>query len=450
MILSQIIENSNDGCIIEAELSAMDVSFRPLSWVHTTNIYEVNLRQYTKPGSFAAFVIHLPRLKDMGVEVIWLMPVTPIAVQNRKGTLGSYYACSSYTQTNPEFGTIAEFKELVKQVHALGMKVIIDWVANHTGWDHEWTKSNPDFYEKNEDNSFRPPVESWEDVIKLNFSNHTMRMAMIDAMKFWVNECGIDGFRCDMAMLVPFDFWVEARKQLDAIRPLFWLGEFDVWSDEIFGHVFDVSYSWHWMHVSNEYFQKHRRILELDKVLSGYKHKHPFHHMLSFFTSNHDENSWNGTEYEKYGEMALPLAVFSCLYAGIPLLYSGQELPNYKRLAFFDKDEIEWEAEISLHRFYKTLLTLRKQHPALPAAHLETITWRIATSKPDALFCFLRKNKEREVLVVLNFSDEQQNYFLHDMRVRGHFRNVFTGRKKELAHDTKLSIEPWGWKVWEK
>jgi glycosidase len=418
--------------------------------VHTTNIYEVNLRQYTRQGSFAAFAKHLPRLKDMGVEIIWLMPITPISVQNRKGTLGSYYACNSYVQTNPEFGTVADFKVMVNQIHTLGMKVIIDWVANHTGWDHEWTKSNPDFYEKNGDGSFRPPVESWEDVIKLNFSNQAMRTAMIDAMKFWVNECGIDGFRCDMAMLVPFDFWTEARKHLDAAKKLFWLGEFDVWNDEMYGHVFDVSYSWHWMHVSHEYVQKHRRMLELDKALSGYRNKQPYHHMLSFFTSNHDENSWNGTEYEKYGEMALPLAVFSCLYNGIPLLYSGQELPNHKRLEFFDKDEIEWTETISLHTFYKTLLTIRKQHPALLTGHLEVITWRIATDKPNALFCFLRKNKEREVLVVLNFSDEQQNFHLHDMRVRGHFRNMFTGRQKELAYNTKLSIEPWGWRVWEK
>lgn len=213
-------------------------------WVASTNIYEVNLRQYTKEGTLSAFAKHLPRLKDMGVEIIWFMPVTPISVKNRKGTLGSYYACSSYVQVNPEFGTMDDFKNIVTQIHALGMKVIIDWVANHTGWDHEWTVAHPEYYNRNADGSFKPPVENWEDVIHLNFNNPQLREAMIDAMKFWVDECNIDGFRCDMAMLVPFDFWLEARKELDAIRPLFWLGEFDQWGgDEPYALAFDVSYS---------------------------------------------------------------------------------------------------------------------------------------------------------------------------------------------------------------
>jgi alpha-amylase len=423
----------------------MSTEFRPAAWVSSTNIYEVNLRQYTAEGTYLAFSKHLPRLKDMGVEVIWFMPVTPISIKNRKGSLGSYYACSSYVDSNPEFGTIDEFKSLVKSIHALGMKVIIDWVANHTGWDHEWTISHPEYYTQDHEGNFKPPVENWEDVIHLNFYNSALRRAMIDAMKFWVNDCGIDGFRCDMAMLVPVDFWKEARTELDQIRSLFWLGEFDQWNDEAYAHVFDISYTWHWMHISEEFYRNHRRIVELDKALTGYKQKNPTHHLHAFFTSNHDENSWNGSEYEKYGAMALPLAVFSCTWDGVPLLYSGQELPNNKRLQFFDKDEIEWTDKPVLHTFYRKLLGLRKDHPALLGHNEHSFTWRIATDQPDEVFCFLRKNKEQELLVLLNFSEKPLSLLLHDLRVRGEFNDILSSDKKDAA-DT-FTLEPWGYKV---
>lgn len=423
----------------------MNVLFKPAAWIQTTNIYEVNLRQYTEEGTFNAFAQHLPRLKDMGVEVLWFMPVTPISVKNRKGSLGSYYACSSYVATNPEFGTIDDFKNLVNKIHQLGMKVIIDWVANHTGWDHEWTNTNPEFFSKNADGSFKPPVENWEDVIHLNFTNGNMRRAMIDAMKFWIKECGIDGFRCDMAMLVPVDFWIDARKELDQIRPLFWLGEFDQWNDEPYAFAFDISYSWHWMHVAQEYFQKHRRIYELDRALSGYTNKQPFSHMLSFFTTNHDENSWNGSEYEKYGAMAIPLAVFSCTWNGIPLIYSGQELPNLKRLQFFDKDEIEWNKKPELHAFYKQLLEFRKKHPAMAAGNQQVITWRLATTHLEELFVFVRRYNEEEVVVILNFSEQEIKFHINDFRVRGIYKNLFSGKTKDIRSD--FSIHPWGYKV---
>lgn len=426
----------------------MSTDFKPADWVHSTNIYEVNLRQYTTEGTFAAFAKHLPRLKDMGVEVIWFMPVTPISVKNRKGTLGSYYACSSYTTANTEFGTVHEFKELVNEIHSLGMKVIIDWVANHTGWDHEWTISHPEYYTQDHHGKFKPPVENWEDVIHLNFHNPATRRAMIDAMKFWVQECKIDGFRCDMAMLVPVDFWKEARTELDQLRKLFWLGEFDQWNDEPFAHVFDVSYSWHWMHITEEFYKKHLPIVELDKALNGYQHKQPFQHIRSFFTTNHDENSWNGSEYEKYGEMAIPLAVFCCTWNGIPLIYSGQEQINKKRLHFFDKDEIEWTDKPALHKFYAKLFKLRKQHPALLSGHKDVITWRIATDHPNQLFCFVRKNKDKEIIVTLNFSDKKINYHLHDLRVRGEFENVFTGRTKNISDS--FTIDPWSYKIMVK
>lgn len=418
-------------------------------WVASTNIYEVNLRQYTKEGTLRAFAKHLPRLKDMGVEIIWFMPVTPISVKNRKGTLGSYYACSSYVQVNPEFGTPDDFKNIVEQIHGLGMKVIIDWVANHTGWDHEWTVAHPEYYNRNTDGSFKPPVENWEDVIHLNFNNPQLREAMIDAMKFWVDECNIDGFRCDMAMLVPIDFWLEARKELDAIRPLFWLGEFDQWGgDEPYARAFDVSYSWHWMHISETFYKQQLKLAVLDDALSGYQIKQPYHHIRSFFTTNHDENSWNGTEYEKYGDAALAFVVFSCMWNGIPLIYSGQELPNHKRLAFFDKDEIKWKAQPKLHEFYQTLLRFRKQHPALRAANRNVITWRIATTELEHLFSFVRRSGSREVITVLNLSDKKHKFHINDTRIGGSYIDLFTGKEHQLTE--QFILPPWGYLVLHK
>ncbi len=418
-----------------------------LDWVPSTNIYEVNLRQYTPEGTIAAFRNHLPRLKEMGVEVLWFMPLTPISEKNRKGELGSYYSCSSYVKMNPEFGTIEEFQSLVDEIHALKMKVIIDWVANHTGWDHEWTLEYPDFYSRDWHGNFKPPVDNWEDVIHLNYNNAPMRKAMIDAMAFWVHECGIDGFRCDMAMLVPVDFWKEARTALDQIRPLFWLGEFDQWGDEPYAEVFDASYTWHWMHIAEEYYQKHRKLFELDKALSTYQTKKPYRHIRSFFTSNHDENSWNGSEYEKYGDMALPLAVFSCTWNGVPMIYSGQELPSHKRLLFFDKDEISWNDQPALHRFYKTLLEFRKKHPALNAADKNVITWRIATSELDALFSYVRKCDRGEVVVVLNFSDKPIQFHFADQRIKGEFQDLFSGATSMVDSITNYELEPWGYLV---
>ena len=191
-------------------------------WIYNTNIYEVNLRQFTEEGTFKAFAKHMPRLSSMGVQTLWFMPVTPISEKEKKGTLGSYYACSDYTSINLEFGTMQDFKNLVKQAHKLGFMVIIDWVANHTGWDHVWTMEHPDWYEKDKNGNFKK-ASGMDDIIELDYKNADMRRAMIEAMKFWVRKCGIDGFRCDLASWVEIDFWMEAIPELNELKPLLWL-----------------------------------------------------------------------------------------------------------------------------------------------------------------------------------------------------------------------------------
>ncbi len=419
-------------------------------WKHATNIYEVNVRQYTQEGTFNAFLKELPRLKDMGVQVLWFMPITPIAKEKMKGSLGSYYACSDYTSVNPEFGTLEDFKKLVDTAHHQGFKVIIDWVANHTGWDHVWTKSNPDYYLHDSATGTFHAASGMDDIIELDFQNPELRKAMIDAMKFWVKECDIDGFRCDLASWVEVDFWQEARPQVDALKPLFWLGEFDELESPDYGKVFDASYSWKWMHKTKDFYQQHQPLHELFELLQQYSSIGDSS-MRAWFTTNHDENSWNGTEYEKYGDMAGALAVFSCTWNGVPLIYSGQELPlKDKRLKFFDKDPIPWTGKYELHDFYKTLLNLHATHPALRGGDPAVHTLKLATTANDKIFAYLRKNNADEVLVILNLSREAAAFDITDSALNGLFVDVFSQTANDLSSSKRFDMQPWEYLVYVK
>ena len=421
----------------------------PSEWKHNTNIYEVNLRQYTEEGTFDAFQKELPRLKKMGVETLWFMPITPIAEKNKKGTLGSQYAAQDYTAINPEFGTLEDFKRLVNEAHRQGFKVIIDWVANHTGWDHVWTKSHPEYYLIDPKTNDFQIASGMDDIIELDYSKPETRKAMIDAMKFWVTETNIDGFRCDLASWVEVDFWQEARPQLDAVKPLFWLGEFDEIDTPEYGKVFDASYSWNWMHKSKDYYQKNESIQSLKDLLIKYSNIGDGS-QRAWFTSNHDENTWNGTEYEKYGVIAKPLAVFSATWNGVPLLYSGQELPNMKRLEFFEKDVIEWNGNYQLADFYKTLLNLKSNNPALRGGDANVGTYFISTTADDKIFSYLRKNGTDEVLVILNLSKEDVSFSITDENVKGKFKEAFSNTKNNFDNDRNFDLKKGGYLVFTK
>lgn len=425
--------------------------FKPVDWAKSTNIYEVNVRQYTPEGTFTAFAQQLTRLKDMGVKTLWFMPLTPIAQKNKKGSLGSYYACSDYTSINPEFGTLDDFKNLVKQAHEMGMKVIIDWVANHTGWDHVWTKEHPDYYLKDSATNDFKIASGMEDIIELDFKNTALRKAMKDAMKFWVEECDIDGFRCDLAFWVELDFWKEARPELDAIKPLFWLGEFDELEKPEYGEAFDASYTWTWMHKTKEFYEGKQDIDSLLFVLKKYDDLGDST-MRAWFTTNHDENSWNGTEYEKYGAMAKALAVFSATWNGVPLLYSGQELGNTKRIDFFEKDTITGtENAAEMTAFYTALLNLKNNNPALNAGDTTVTTYRIKTSEPKKIIAYLRQKGNKEVLVVLNLSANKNLRFdMADKHVSGVYKNVFSGAANDFTMDKTFEMQPWEFLVYEK
>lgn len=420
----------------------------PSTWKHNTNIYEVNVRQYTPEGTFKAFQKELPRLKQMGVKTLWFMPITPIAQKEKKGTLGSPYAAQDYTSINPEFGTLQDFKDLVNEAHNQDFKVIIDWVANHTGWDHVWTKTNPDFYVHDADGSFHR-ASGMDDIIELDYKNPKMREAMIDAMKFWVKETNIDGFRCDLASWVEVDFWQQARPEVEKLKPLFWLGEFDELENPEYGKVFDASYSWSWMHKTEDYYKKNLPLSDLKDLLKKYS-AIGAKSQRAWFTTNHDENSWNGSEYEKYGILAKPLAVFSATWDGVPLMYSGQESANKKRLEFFEKDAISWDKNYPLADFYKTLFALKSANQALRGGDPKVSTDILKTSADDKILSYLRKSGVYEVLVVLNMSKESVDFSITDSKVSGRFKDAFKGNFRDFSQDKGFKMQPGDYAVFVK
>ncbi|HEY8877282.1 MAG TPA: alpha-amylase family glycosyl hydrolase [Roseateles sp.] len=408
-------------------MSATAADMPHLPWSRQAVIYQVNVRQYSQAGSFKAVQADLPRLKRMGVDILWLMPVQPIGKLNRKGTLGSYYSISDYTAVNPEFGTLADAKAFVAEAHKLGFKVILDWVANHTAWDHTWATAHKDWYKLNAKgeiypvtfNEGQPSEEHWDDVVALNYKSEGLRAAMIDAMKFWVREVNLDGFRCDVASLVPTDFWVRARKELDAVKPMFMLAESDAVDLHTSG-AFDMTYSWD---LADQVFKKIGKgeagapLLRewLAKQPAGY----PAHAYRMRFTSNHDFNSWHGTDADLYGDAYQALAVLTFTLPGMPLIYNGQESRLTKKLEFFEKDPIAWKS-YELSDFYAGLVALKHQHPALAAGQYGAPV-KLLDSSPDVV-AFERRLGPDVVKVAVNLSRSPQ---------------VFAGK----------TLPAWGWSI---
>lgn len=392
------------GCASDSPKDTLVSQVVHPEWSKNANIYEVNIRQYSKEGTFNAFTKDLPRLKEMGVDILWLMPIHPIGEINRKGTLGSYYSVLDYKGVNPKFGTEADFQNLVDEAHALGMKVIIDWVANHTAWGHPWTE-NPDWFELDENGEFTPPHGTdWTDVIQLNYENDAMREAMIDALEYWVREFNIDGYRCDVASFVPTDFWNESRRRLDKIKPVFMLAEAEV--PEHHEIAFDMSYAWEYSHIIRDIAKGNKTLAALDTLFEKEMRNYPKSAYRMYFTSNHDENSWAGTDPELYGANFENFAVLSATVHGMPLIYNGQESGLDKRLEFFEKDEIEWK-DYKYQDFYASLLALKKENEALWngefGGSLEIF------DLPDAMtYGYKREKGDNQIFVFINFDDTEK------------------------------------------
>lgn len=403
------------------------------NWGENSTIYEVNLRQMTQEGTFKAFQQqHLDRLADLGVEILWFMPIYPIGEKNRKGTLGSYYSVKDYTAVNPEHGSLEDFRALVDSAHAKGMKVILDWVANHTAWDNTWVTEHPDWYSTDSLGNMIPPVADWADVVDLNYDNPEMRKEMISSMKFWLKEVGVDGFRCDVAEWVPVDFWVEARAELDSVKPIFFLAEGE--NHELF-QAFDMTYSWSFHHLMNQVAKGEMGATDVAEYWASHDSTYaPNEYQMQFIT-NHDENSWNGTAMERMGDNRKAFAVLSFTVPGMPLIYSGQESDMDKRLEFFEKDPIEWKG-YPLEDFYKKLVaykwatpTLRNGEDAGPIRFIETGNERV--------LAYTRGTEEDHTVVLLNFSDEQLNVELNDSILGGYYSCLFSDSIYDVD-DSKL------------
>ena len=421
----------------------MDADFRPLEWIHTTNIYEVNVRQYTPEGTFKAFEKELPRLHEMGVEILWFMPVTPISKIDRKGTLGSYYAVRDYRSINPEFGTMEDFKSLVNKAHDAGFKVIIDWVANHTGADNPWLKSHPEFY--NLDSSGKAKYAfDWSDTRDLNYDNNNLRDSMINSMKYWITETGIDGFRCDVAGEVPMDFWKKCIGELRNVKDIFMLAEGD--KGELHEAGFDATYPWDMFQAMKKVAAGTNNALLLDSVLKRQDSTFPSGAIRLYFTSNHDENSWNKSDFGTFsGQKHAPFAVFTqTMRASLPLIYSGQEEPVLRAISFFEKDKMNF-GKYKRSGFYKSLLQLREKNPALA---IDGSFKKVNVGDSTALYGYIREKEGNRVFVLLNLSGKEQKITIRDNSLTGEPLNVFMATKETLTLNHSFNIEPWGYVVY--
>ena len=412
------------------------------AWIMQGNIYEVNLRQYTREGTLKAFASNLDRLKSMGVQTLWFMPLNPISVAGRKGTLGSYYAVSDYTAMNPEFGTMRDWIALVKEIHGKGMKVIIDWVPNHTGNDHRWLTSHPDFFVKDSLGK-AAMAKDWADTRQLNYENPVMEDSMIAAMKYWLVQSDIDGFRCDVAWNVPGSFWKKCIPQLKQIKNVFMLAE----GDDVYlpQSGFDAVYPWRMFHMMEKIAKSDRPAFGLDSIQIQNASIYPPNTIQMYFTSNHDENSWNGSDYGSFpGRVHAPFAVFTqTMVSGVPLIYSGQEEPFLEPIQFFEKDQIFF-GKFGRAKFYKKLLELRKNNPALSA---NAAFRKISVGDEKLIYAFTREKGPNKILVILNLSYKEQTILIKDTTLFGNPYNVFKGIN-ELLNGKTWKIEPWGYVVY--
>jgi glycosidase len=422
-------------------------------WVRDAIIYQVYLRSFSPEGTFAGLEKRLPELKELGVTVLWLMPVHPVGKEKRKGTLGSPYAVQDFYAVNPEFGTMADFRRLVKAVHRNGMKIIIDLVANHTSWDSRLMAEHPGWFTRNAAGEIIPPNDDWTDVADLDYGNAQLRAYMIGMMRWWVRDAGIDGFRCDVAELVPTEFWEEARRQLDRIKPVMMLSEGTL--PEHHAKAFDLTYSWTIYDVLDPLLSGARPAGVLEEIFRTESLQFPTGSLRLRFNTNHDKNAWDAPAVTKFGEDGLRLtAVLVNTIPGVPLIYNGEEAANDRKLSLFEKVSIDWGKSPEMRALYTQLNRLRKTHPALSRGSL----LRLETDRTDRVYAFARVAGKDRVITVLNFSQEP---LLTSVRVpldrlapraKGMMvREVFTGETLEVRTDTQeqlvLALEPREYRV---
>ncbi len=424
-------------------------------------IYEANIRQYSPEGTFNAFTQDIPQLKELGVKVIWLMPIYPISMKNRKATgelsvediedpkerekyLGSYYAISDYTDVNPEFGNFEDFEKLVATAHENGMYVILDWVANHTGWDHKWIEENPDFYTQNEEGEVIDPINpdtgeswGWTDVADLNYDNKEVWTAMGDAMKFWVDEYDIDGFRADVAGEVPTEFWEEVVSEIEENKEVFMLAESE--DKDLFHNAFDMGYNWEGHHIMNEMAQGKQTPKDWDAYMQKIDTTYQKDDYLMNFVTNHDENSWNGTVKERMGDASETMLALSYTLPGIPLIYSGQEYDMNKRLRFFEKDTIPKEKG-KVWPLLEKLGQLKNENKALNGAKEAASYEKIETSEEEKVLAFKREKDGKKLIYIANISKKEISF---NTELEGEFQDYLANENRNMVSEEEITLKAW-------
>ena len=421
-------------------------------WSYNLPIYEVNVRQYTASGTFSEFATHLNRLKELGAGILWFMPIHPIGIQNRLGTLGSYYSVRDYYGVNPEFGTLEDFKTLVDSIHSKGMYVLMDWVGNHTSWDNSLTITHPEWYVKDGSGNFVPPPgTNWSDVIQLDYSKSELRTYMIEALKYWVDSVGVDGFRCDAVSFMPLDFWSTAIQELKILKPdIFMLAEDNGTQYNTAG--FDMTYAWGYYGFGSGILPNIISGTNNANVLSGFTTQeninYPAPYYRLYFTSNHDENSWYGTVFERFGSAAEEFAVLTSTFRSMPLIYGGQEAGLNHRLNFFDKDQIVWQT----HPFadmYKRLFQLKKYNKALWNGAAGGQLQRVLSTNNPAIFAFVRQKDECKVFAIFNLTNQEKNVTLQGTLYSGNYRDIFTDDSVSFTEDAEITLAAWDYKFYE-
>jgi glycosidase len=422
-------------------------------WVRNSIIYETNVRQYSPEGTFKALQKDLPRIKDLGIDILWLMPIYPIGIKDRKvpagatTSLGSYYSIRDYKAINPEFGNGEDFKQLVNKAHAMGIKIMIDWVANHTSRDNSWITDHPGWYKKDKNGTIATPFD-WTDCAQLDYTNQAMRQTMVEAMKFWIINYDIDGFRCDMAGLVPTDFWEEARTELQKIKLIYFLAENED-KPELGKYAFDSNYGWEMHHLMADVTQGKKKVTEILRLQAKVDSTMPSRAFKLNFITNHDENSWNGTAKEKFGNGEEGCAVLTFTLPGMPLVYNGQEVSLTKRLSFFTKDTIDWSNK-DKYAFYKTLISLKHRNEAIWNPPYGGTIQPVATTAPEKLIAFVRSKGKAQVFVLINLSADPVSATINGTTADGTYVNIFNKNKIILDADNRdCYLEPWGYLVLE-
>ena len=414
-------------------------------WARNATLYQVNLRQFTPEGTLRAAEAQLPRLKQLGVGILWLMPIHPIGEKQRKGSLGSPYAVRDYLAVNPEFGTLADLKRFVATAHTLGLRVILDWVGNHTAWDNVLVTSHPGWYDRDERGNFRPtPWYDWDDIIDLDYSKPGLRRYMTQALLYWVREAGVDGYRVDAAGLSPLDFWEQAARELRAVKPVFLLAEWE--SRDLHARAFDATYAWTWWDAMKLIAEGRADATSLYPYYAWNRKFYPREAYRLLYTTNHDKNAWEGTEFEIFGAAVDAVTVLSFVGEGLPLVYNGQEAGNRKRLAFFERDPIAWQ-DAPQGDLLRRLIALKKRNTALWNGADGAVMEPLANSAPKQVFSFVRSNGRDKVVAVINLSAKAVEVTLKGPHHAGGYVDFDTGARTELHEGSTLTLPAWGYRV---